>query len=94
MTDHPKPSGMHDGLPVAGYVPQPTAKIDLVNANKVLEEEVLRRLDGLRGLGDKGIIDIDQGWLARGRIGIERAFMDINRAIFQPSRINLPGDQT
>ena len=88
---HPQPNGMHNGLPVAGYRPQPITAIDVVNANKVLEEEVLRRLDELKAMGTA---DIDQRWLAIGRTGIEQAFMAINRAVFQPSRVNLPGDQT
>lgn len=37
----------HAGLPVAGYKPQSTTAVDLVNENKVLEEQVLRQFDKL-----------------------------------------------
>src|SRR3954463_4659056 len=46
------------GLPVAGYRPQSTAKVDLVNANKLAEENVLRLLDQLATLPDT-----DKRWL-------------------------------
>jgi hypothetical protein len=79
--------GEHTGLPVAGYRPQDAAAIDLVNDNKRLEEEVLRALDSLANSPA-----VDQRWLAVGRTHIEVAFMSINRAIFKPRRIDLPGD--
>ena len=77
----------HKGLPVDGYRPQSDMKVATVNINKQLEEQLLRRLDELK-------VDptVDGRWLAIGRTGIEQAFMAINRAVFQPSRIALPGD--
>jgi hypothetical protein len=75
------------GLPVAGYNPQPVSAVDLVNKNKRLEEEVLRALDNLADLPE-----IDKDWLATGRRTIEQGFMDVNRAVFKPSRVNLEGD--
>lgn len=77
----------HVGLPVAGYRPQSTAKVDLVNANKAAEETVLRLLDQLADL-----TDTDKRWLAIGRTAIENGFMAVNRAVFQPVRVTLPGD--
>jgi hypothetical protein len=77
----------HDGLPVAGYKPQTTSSIDLVNANKQAEERVLRILDAL-----KSTPDIDQRWLAIGRTEIEKGFMAVNRAVFQPTRVALIED--
>lgn len=77
----------HEGLPVAGYRPQTGATVDLVNANKREEERLLRLLDGL-----KNDPTIDQRWLAIGRTSIEQGFMAINRAIFKPSRVKLPGE--
>jgi hypothetical protein len=77
----------HTGLPVAGYRPQSTAAVDLVNANKVLEEESLRALDGLAALPET-----DKRWLAIGRTAIENGWMAVNRAVFKPSRARLPGD--
>ena len=78
----------HQGLPVSGYKPQNTAKVDLVNANKAAEERVLRILDAL-----KSDPEVDQRWLAIGRTSIEQGFMAVNRAIFQPGRVTLEGDQ-
>jgi hypothetical protein len=72
----------HQGLPVEGYKPQSTEKVDLVNENKRLEERVLRVLDDLEKRDD-----IDKRWLAIGRTHIEEAFMAINRSVFQPGRV-------
>lgn len=77
----------HEGLPVAGYKPQTTASIDLVNANKEIEERVLRRFDELAA-----IEGVDKRWLAIGRTAIEQAFMAVNRSIFKPGRAKLPED--
>lgn len=77
----------HTGLPVAGYKPQSDDKVALVNQNKVLEERVLRVLDDL-----KQRTGVDQRWLATGRTQLEKAFMSINRAVFQPGRVSLPED--
>lgn len=77
----------HKPLPVAGYTEQNSSSVDQVNANKLLEERVLRRLDEL-GKRD----DVDLRWLSIGRTHIEQAFMAINRAVFQPQRIKLPED--
>lgn len=77
----------HMGLPVAGYQPQSDGKVELVNANKRLEEQCLRVLDLLSTLPDT-----DKRWLAIGRTGIEQAFMAVNRSVFKPARITLAGD--
>jgi hypothetical protein len=77
----------HTGLPVAGYRPQSTDKVDLVNANKTEEERVLRLLDHLATLPDT-----DKRWLAIGRTAIENGFMAVNRSVFRPARIPLAGD--
>lgn len=78
----------HTGLPVAGYRPQSDAKVDLVNANKRVEETALRMLDHLATLPET-----DKRWLAIGRTEIENGFMAVNRAVFRPARVDLPGDQ-
>lgn len=75
------------GLPVGGYRPQSPRAVDMVNANKRIEEVTLRTLDGLAD-----IPDVDKRWLAIGRTKMEEAWMAINRAIFKPSRVVLPGD--
>lgn len=77
----------HDGLPVAGYRPQGATALTMVNANKAAEEQVLRILDVLKE--DR---NIDQRWLAIGRTSIEQGFMAVNRAVFKPGRVQLPGD--
>lgn len=75
----------HIGLPVAGYRPQTSAAVDLVNANKEMEEHVLRVLDAL-----KNEPAVDQRWLAIGRTHIEQGFMAVNRSVFKPARVSLP----
>lgn len=77
----------HTGLPVSGYRPQSSEKVDLVNANKALEEQCLRVLDHLATL-----LDVDIDWLVFGRAQIESGFMAVNRAVFKPARATLPGD--
>lgn len=77
----------HQGLPVAGYQPQSAAAVDLVNANKRTEEEILRILDAM-----SGVAEFDQRWLAIARTQIEQGFMALNRAVFRPARVLLPED--
>jgi hypothetical protein len=77
----------HKPMPVAGYTSQSEERVATVNINKQIEEQVLRRLDEL-----KDRADIDQRWLAIGRTGVEKSFMAINRAVFQPQRAKLDGD--
>lgn len=73
-------------LPVHGYTDQPRSAVDEVNANKQLEEVILRRLDELASQG------VDGRWLAIGCTHIEQAFMAINRAVFKPTRVSLSED--
>lgn len=85
------------GLPVKGYVSQPINNVDTVNANKVLEERVLRRIDKLRDavkMTDPGDTEpvYDARWLAIAKTHIELGFMAMNRAVFQPQRVELPED--
>lgn len=80
---------VHDPLPVAGYSPQSQHLIDVVNHNKLEEERLLRRLDLLAETNF-----VDKRWLAIGRTQLEQAFMAINRAIFKPTRVELPTGQT
>lgn len=80
-------SEQHDGLPVAGYRAQPTANVEIVNTNKILEEQVLRMLDRLAGNPD-----VNKRWLAIGRTDIEKGFMAVNRSVFSPDRVKMPGD--
>lgn len=80
----------HEGLPVAGYKPQSAMAVELVNANKQAEEEILRTLDWLAAQPDGSV---DKRWLAIGRTQIEQGFMAVNRSIFKPDRVKLPGDK-
>lgn len=80
-------STKHEGLPVAGYKPQESANVALVNRNKAAEETILRILDELEAKQD-----VDRRWLAIGRTAIENGFMAVNRAVFKPGRVKLPDD--
>ncbi len=73
----------HTGLPVHGYQEQPEGKVELVNANKVAEEKILRSIDRLTGHPA-----YDQRWLAIARTDIEKGFMALNRAVFRPQRLD------
>lgn len=77
----------HVGLPVEGYRPQNEDAVQRVNANKRHEEEILRALDAM-----KTNPSVDQRWLAIGRTHLEEGFMAVNRSIFRPGRVTLPGD--
>lgn len=78
----------HAGLPVDGYRPQSDDKVQTVNGFKQDEERILRKLDALR---DNPAVD--PRWLATGRTDLEKAFMAINRSVFQPGRVKLPDDE-
>ena len=82
--------GLRDGLPVAGYRPQSQQAIDTVNEFKDVEERLLRAIDLLRD--DVDGEQYDQRWLAIARTTLEQGFMALNRAVFRPARIKLPGD--
>lgn len=75
------------GLPVAGYRPQNQVNIDLVNSNKIAEENILRILDLM------ATMEVDKRWLAIGRTAIEQGFMAVNRSVFKPTRVKVPGDE-
>lgn len=77
----------HEGLPVEGYKAQSSDNVERVNANKRHEEEILRVIDAL-----KQDPTVDQRWLAIGRTHLEEGFMAVNRSIFRPGRVKLPGD--
>lgn len=75
------------GLPVPGYRPQSEEALAIVRAMKHHEEELLRALDDLAEMPE-----IDKRWLATGRTDVEKGFMSINRSVFRPARVRLPGD--
>lgn len=76
----------HQPIQVKGYTPQSQERLDLVNANKLIEERTLRMIDQLQKTDFA-----DQLWLAIARTQIEQGFMALNRAIFRPTRIDLDG---
>lgn len=79
----------HKGLPVSGYKTQSQAHVDAVNEFKRLEEQALRAVERLR---ESTVIAEDGRWLAIGVTDLEKGFMAINRSIFRPGRVALPGD--
>jgi len=81
---------LHAGLPVVGYRPQSDDAVNLVNENKILEERVLRQIDAHVRNNDS--VEINQRMVALARTKAQEAFMWLNRAVFQPARINLPED--
>jgi len=76
------------GLPVKGYQPQSDRAVGMVNLHKELEERVLRQIDILPEL-----VSVDLRWLAIAKTQLEQGFMSLNRAVFQPGRVSLPGDE-
>lgn len=78
----------HNGLPVAGYKPQSDEKVAVVNFNKQLEERVLRQIESMNVNGE-----FDGRMMALAKTGIQEAFMWLNRAVFQPGRVELPEDK-
>lgn len=77
----------HEGLPVSGYNPQSAEKVDLVNANKALEERCIRAAEKIRDHGG-----CDPRMAALAITNLQQAFMWLNRAVFQPGRVSLPED--
>jgi len=77
----------HKGLPVSGYVAQSDDKITIVNANKELEERVLRQFEAM-----KTDPRFDQRMIAIAFTGVQEAFMWANRAVFQPTRVKFDGE--
>lgn len=69
---------------IEGYTPVSDSSKDLVNANKRLEEIILRTIDALETLDN-----VDKESLGLGKIYIQQGFMWINRSIFKPTRIDL-----
>lgn len=85
----------HKGLPVAGYQPQSDAKVALVNEFKQDEERLLRKIDkALRANNDELPRQplVDPRWVAVARTHFEQGFMALNRSVFQPRRVRLPGE--
>jgi hypothetical protein len=83
----------HNGLPVSGYRPQSNDAVELVNDNKQLEERVLRQIDDMVRLNDEARGSrYDHRFIDIARTHIEMGFMALNRAVFQPARVDLVDD--
>lgn len=83
------------GLPVHGYQPQADDRVATVNEQKVLEEQLLRRIDAMmdQSYPQDGDVRYDPRWLSVARTHFEEGFMALNRAVFQPQRFKLPNDE-
>jgi hypothetical protein len=74
------------GLPVKGYAPNVEPwRVAMLNANKILEEKVLRRVD--EHVRNRDSTEIDQASVQLARRHVEDAFYRLNRAVMQPKRI-------
>ena len=79
---------MVNGVAVKGYTEQPDQKVEWVNMNKVIEESLLRLLEGYWEYDE-----IDKRWLSVAKTHFEEGFMGLNRSIFKPQRIKLDIDE-
>jgi hypothetical protein len=66
-----------------GYRPLEPQMIELANRNKLIEELVLRQVDAMRKNPE-----LDQRLIQMAFTDFQMGFMALNRAIFQPTRIN------
>jgi hypothetical protein len=73
---------------VHGYKQQSGANVGIVNFHKEWEERVLRHFDWLNTHDG-----LDKRWLSIAKTHIEQGFMAVNRAVFQPGRIDLAEDE-
>lgn len=81
------PEKEHKGLPVHGYRTQSVDKVETVNAHKIEEERLLRRVEAM--MADDAY---DVRWLAIAKTHFQQGFMALNRAVFRPARVKLPED--
>jgi len=75
------------GVQIPGYREQSQATLGVVKFHKEWEERVLRHFDWLATMEG-----IDKRWLSIAKTHIEQGFMSANRALLQPSRVELPED--
>lgn len=74
-----------------GHKAQPQHVLDLVAANKEAEERLLRAIDVMFDTDEPN--RFDKRWLSIAKTNLEQGFMALNRAVLQPGRISLPGDE-
>lgn len=74
---------------IKGFTDQTEPNKRLINANKESEERIMRVIDSL--------LPPEKGYDARSlnlaKTNIQQGFMWLNRAIFQPQRVDLPEDK-
>lgn len=75
--------------PVAGYQPPSDLILAAVNANKEIEERILRDIETCF-ISDE--LDCDIRWLSVAKTHIQEAYMAWNRALLKPQRVKLPED--
>lgn len=78
----------HNGLPVSGYNSQSELNVAVVNKNKEIEEVAIRFAEAIRDNPE-----YDGRMAALAITNIQQGFMWLNRAVFQPSRVELPEDK-
>jgi hypothetical protein len=78
---------------IADYTPTPLWKTDLVKEFGKMEEMVLRAIEAVWEAGERDADEISYSALTRAEECLTETFMWLNRAIMQPPRIKLPGDE-
>ena len=73
---------------IKGFTDQSEKNKAYVNVNKEIEERLYRIIDDMKAQGE-----FDQRLIAVAFTQFQGAFMFLNRAIFQPQRIELPEDK-
>ena len=73
---------------IKGFTDQSEKNKAYVNVNKDIEERLYRIVDDMKAQGE-----FDQRLIAVAFTQFQGAFMFLNRAIFQPQRIELPEDK-
>lgn len=76
---------------VKGYKELTEEKVAIVNEFKNFEEQILRVIEQAQAEVKNGA-DYDPRWLAIAFTKFQEAFMALNRGIFAPGRVKLPGD--
>ena len=86
-----KPATPHIGLDIPGYQPQSDHNVALVTHFNQIEEQLLREMDVMADTAKPHRYDMR--WLSIARTNIEQGFMALNRSVFRPTRVRLPGDE-
>lgn len=79
----------HTPIPVKGYKPVSDRQIAIANDFKITEERILRQIEHMERKNDGSF---DPRFLAIAKTEIQKAFMAVNRAVFNPGRVVLPED--